>query len=139
VDGSPLARVTWAYCEAGRCCHVSGLLTRRTCAAGPNAFRGTDPDHKHAFEDALARLGCSVPRPTGCLHYLPFALPNLVWWRVARRYAAWPTGSLYRSPVVMIAQMMRAVLLASATAATLVVRRASNCTSHGRRLPCRCA
>ncbi len=29
-----------AYCEAGRCGHVSGLLTRRTCAAGPNAFRG---------------------------------------------------------------------------------------------------
>jgi hypothetical protein len=39
---------------------------------------------------------------------------------VVRRYAAWPTGSLYRSPVVMIAQMMRAVLLASATAATVL-------------------
>ena len=49
--------------------------------------------------------------------------PRLV--AVVRRYAAWPTGSLYRSPVVMIAQMMRAVLLASATAATFVVRRAS--------------
>jgi hypothetical protein len=45
---------------------------------------------------------------------------------VVGRYAAWPTGSLYRSPLVMIAQMMRAVLLASATAATFVVRRASN-------------
>jgi hypothetical protein len=61
VDGSPLARVAWACCEAGRCCHVSGLSTRRTYAAGPNAFRGTDPDHKHAFEDALAKLGCSIP------------------------------------------------------------------------------
>ena len=25
-------------------------------------FRGTDADQKHAFEDALAKLGCSVPR-----------------------------------------------------------------------------
>jgi hypothetical protein len=128
-----------ACCEARRCCHVSGLLTRRTCAAGPNAFRGTDPDQKHAFEDALARLGCSVPG-TDRLFALPSVRPSqprLV--AVVRCYAAWPTGSLYRSPVVMIAQMMRAVLLASATAATLVERRASNCTSHGRWVPCRCA
>src|SRR5262245_3536277 len=59
--------------EARRCFHVSGLLTWRKCAAGPNAFRGTDPDQRHAFEDALAKLGCSIdtavrvserPRPT---------------------------------------------------------------------------
>ena len=139
MDGSPLARVAWACCEAGRCCHVSGLLTRPTCAAGPNAFRGTDPDHKHAFEDALAKLGCSVPGTDRlfALHSVRPSQPRLV--AVARRYAAWTTGSLYRSPLVMIAQMMRAVLLASATAATLVVRRASNCASHGRRVPCRCA
>jgi hypothetical protein len=136
VDGSPLARVAWACCEASRCCHVS---TRRTYAAGPNAFRGTDPDHKHAFEDALAKLGCSVPGTDrlSALHSVRPSQPYLV--AVVRRYAACPTGSLYRSPLVMIAQMMRAVLLASATTATLVVRCARNCTSHGRRVPCRCA
>jgi hypothetical protein len=89
------------------------------------------PDQKHAFEDAPAKLGCSVPGTDRffALHSVRPSPPHLV--AVVRRYAAWPTGSLYRSPLVMIAQMMRAVLLASATAATLVVRRASNCTSHG--------
>ena len=79
----------------------------------PNALRGTAPDQKHAFEDALARLGCSVP-DTDRLFGLPSVRPSqprLV--AVVGRYAAWPTGSLYRAPVVMIAQMVRAVLLAS--------------------------
>jgi hypothetical protein len=39
----------------------------------------------------------------------------------------------------MIAHTMRAFLLASAAAATFGIRRASNCTSHGRRAPFRCA
>ena len=96
------------------------------------------PDQKHALEDALAKLGCSVPGTTGCSHYTPFALPNLVW--SAGVGATRPADRLpVPLPLVMIAQMMCAVLLASATAATLVVRRASNGTSHGRRVPCRCA
>jgi hypothetical protein len=97
------------------------------------------PDQEHAFEDALAKLGCFVPGTDRlfALHSVRPSQPRLV--AVVRRYAAWTAGSLYRSPLVMIAQMMRAVLLASATAATLVVRRASNCASHGRRVPCRCA
>src|SRR5262249_7480994 len=48
-------------------------------------------------------------------------------------------GSLYACPLVMMAQTIRAVLLASAAAAIFVVRRANNCTSHGRRVPCRSA
>jgi hypothetical protein len=47
-------------------------------------------------------------------------------------------GSLYLSPRTMTAQAIRAILLASATAATLVGRRSINRPSHGfhRSLPC---
>src|SRR5271169_906290 len=44
------------------------------------------------------------------------------------------TGSLERSPFAIMAQTIRAILLASAIAATLVGRRASNAVSHGRYL-----
>jgi hypothetical protein len=61
--------------------------------------------------------------------------PNLHITPVARRdlvYRASATGSLYRSPLAIIAQTIRAILLASAIAATLVGRRASNAVSQGR-------
>ena len=46
-------------------------------------------------------------------------------------------GSLYLSPLTMMAQAIRAILLASATAATLVGRRSINLASHGRLwVPC---
>src|ERR1700716_1265055 len=54
---------------------------------------------------------------------------------VSRRdlvYAASATGCLYRSPLAIMAQAIRASLLASAMAATLVGRRASNAVSQGR-------
>src|SRR6267142_5358346 len=54
--------------------------------------------------------------------------PNLHITPVVRRdliYAASATGSLYRSPLTIMAQTIRASLLASAIAATLVGRRAS--------------
>src|SRR5665811_746778 len=47
-------------------------------------------------------------------------------------YAASATGSLYRSPLAIIAQAIRAILLASAIAATLVGFRTSNAVSQGR-------
>ena len=61
--------------------------------------------------------------------------PNLHITPVARRdlvYRASATGSLYRSPLAMMAQTIRAILLASAIAATLVGRRASKAVSQGR-------
>src|SRR5271157_3984153 len=61
--------------------------------------------------------------------------PNLHITPVVRRdlvYAASATGSLYRSPLTIMAQTIRAILLASAIAATLVGRRVSNAVSHGR-------
>ena len=47
-------------------------------------------------------------------------------------YAASATGSLYRSPLAIMAQAILAILLASATAATFVGRRANNAVSQGR-------
>src|SRR5436190_18539717 len=47
-------------------------------------------------------------------------------------YAASAAGSLYRSPFAIIAHAIRASLLASAMAATLVGRRANNAVSQGR-------
>src|SRR6188474_2336290 len=47
-------------------------------------------------------------------------------------HAASATGSLYRSPLAIMAQAILAILLASATAATLVGFRASNAVSQGR-------
>src|SRR5471030_686999 len=59
------------------------------------------------------------------LHITPDARRDLV-------YAASATGSLYRSPLVIMAQTIRAILLASAMAATFVGRRANKAVSHGR-------
>src|SRR3982074_3591753 len=61
--------------------------------------------------------------------------PNLHITPVTRRdlvYRASATGSLYRSPLAIMAQTIRAILLASAIAATLVGRLASNAVSQGR-------
>src|SRR6202521_2325312 len=61
--------------------------------------------------------------------------PNLHITPVTRRdlvYAARATGSLYRSPLTIIAQTIRAILLASAMAATFVGRRANKAVSQGR-------
>src|ERR1022692_4877645 len=59
------------------------------------------------------------------LHITPDVRRDLV-------YAASAMGSLYRSPLAIIAHAIRAILLASAMAATLVGRRASNAVSQGR-------
>src|SRR5476651_2629849 len=61
--------------------------------------------------------------------------PNLHITPVVRRdlvYRASATGALYRSPLAIMAQAIRAILLASAMAATLAGFRASNAVSHGR-------
>src|SRR5208283_4160304 len=59
------------------------------------------------------------------LHITPDARCDLV-------QAASATGSLYRSPLAIIAHAILAILLASAMAATLVGRRISNAVSQGR-------
>ena len=65
----------------------------------------------------------------------PVRPPNLHITPVVRRdlaYRASATGSLYRSPLAIMAQTIRAILLASAMAATLVGRLASKAVSQGR-------
>src|SRR5947199_10820681 len=59
------------------------------------------------------------------LHITPDVRRDLV-------YAASAMGSLYRSPLAIIAQAIRAILLASAIAATLGGRRANSAGSQGR-------
>ena len=49
-----------------------------------------------------------------------------------RFHAAGAAGSLWRSPLVITAHVIRAILLASAMAATLVGPRANNAISHVR-------
>src|SRR5450759_4110916 len=58
------------------------------------------------------------------LHITPDVRRDLV-------YATSATGSLERSPLAIIAQTIRVILLASAMAATLVGRRANNAVSQG--------
>src|SRR6202051_4979723 len=65
----------------------------------------------------------AVRPPT--LHITPVARRDLA-------YRASVTGSLYRSPLTIMAQTIRAILLASAIAATFVGRRAIKAVSQGR-------
>src|SRR5450755_4633575 len=103
--------------------------------AGHNALRGSGPGQKDAFENnAMAHVGCpdrridrlciSAVRPPD-LHITPAVRRDLV-------YRASATGSLYRSPLAIMAQTIRAILLASAMAATLAGFRASKAMSQGR-------
>src|SRR5829696_4013876 len=101
--------------------------------AGHNA-RGSGPGQKHAFDNAVALVGCP-DRRIDRLCITCCSPPNLHITSDVRRdlvYAASEAGSLYRSPFAIIAHAIRASLLASAMAATLVGRRASNAVSQGR-------
>src|SRR3954464_9262194 len=44
--------------------------------AGHNALRGSGPDQKLAFDDAVALVGCPDHRIDPALHYVLFALPT---------------------------------------------------------------
>ena len=61
VDGSELARENFAS-HAGRCSHVFGLLVRFIRTLAINALRGSGPSQKHAFEHAMALVGCPMFR-----------------------------------------------------------------------------
>jgi hypothetical protein len=120
--------------RVGRCSHVFGLLARHTGAAGHNALRGSGPGQNLAFDNALAHVGCPDRRIDRlCITCCSLSQPSHHAGGPARsRYAASATGSLYRSPLAIMAQTIRAILLASAMAATLVGRRANNAVSQGR-------
>ena len=104
-------------------------------AAGHNALRGSGPGQKHAFDDALALVGCPDRRIDRLCITCCSPFPTFTSRRGIRRnlvYAASATGSLYRSPLAIMAQTIRAILLARAMAATLVGRRANNAVSQRR-------
>lgn len=139
MDGA-LARTFWRFAALVGCGHVSGLFLRQDMAAGPNALRGSGPKQKRALLKACvdpSGLSRSPERPY--LHYVvmpsPIGIADLP---ANRPHAASASfGSLYLSPPTMIAQAILAILLASATAATLVGRRSINLASHGRLwVPC---
>src|SRR3981081_2011430 len=96
--------------------------------AGHNGLRGSGPGQNPAFDYALALVGCpdrQIDRLciTCCSPSQPSHHAGV---RRDLVYAASATGSLYRSPFATLAHTIRAILLASGMAATLVGRRASN-------------
>jgi hypothetical protein len=102
--------------------------------AGHNALRGSGPDQTPALTMLRPKWVVLIARSTGSalravrppnLHITPVIRRDLV-------YRAIATGSLYRSPLAIMAQTIRAILLASAIAATLVGRLASKAVSQGR-------
>lgn len=99
-------------------------------------FAKPGPDREHALNGATARCGFSMLRVSTLCASL-HVRPSQADLRIARGYAA--SGSRYRDPLVMIAQTVRAVLFANATAATFGLRRAIRFASHGRRALFFCA
>jgi hypothetical protein len=133
VDGSGLARTffTLQHWSVQPCVRPVDAVHM---TAGHNALRGSGPDQKLAFDNAMAQVGCPDRGSTGSA-LRAVRPPNLHITPVVRRdllYAASATGSLYRSPLTIMAQTIRAILLASAIAATFVGRRASKAVSQGR-------
>ncbi len=133
VDGSGLARriftsQAWSVQPCVRPFNAVHMT------AGHNALRGSGPDQNLAFDNAMARVGCPDRRIDRlCITCCSPSQPSHHAGCPARfRYRASATGSLYRSPLAIMAQTIRAILLASAIAATLVGRRASKAVSQGR-------
>jgi hypothetical protein len=102
--------------------------------AGHNALRGSGPDQQLAFKNAMARVGCPDRRIDRlCITCCSPSQPSYHASCPTRfRYRASAKDSLHRSPLAIMAQTIRAILLASAIAATLVGRRASKAVSQGR-------
>ena len=134
VDGSELARrIFTARRWSVQPCVRPVSAVHMT--AGHNALRGSGPGQKPAFEMHWHKWVVLIAGSTGSalravrppnLHITPDDSQR------DRYYAASATGSLYRSPLAIMAQAILAILLASAMAATLAGLRASNAASHGR-------
>src|SRR5436309_1963431 len=133
TDGSGLAREiftpqAWSVLP---CVRPLGAVHM---TAGHNALRGSGPGQQPAFDDAMARVGCPDRRIDRlCITCCSPSQPSHHAGYPARsRYRASAAGCLYRSPLAIMAQAIRAILLASAMAATLVGRRPNNAVSQGR-------
>ena len=133
VDGSVLARTffTSQFWSEQPCVRP---IDAARMTAGHNALRGSGPGQKPALDSAVALVVVPISGSTGSA--LRAVRPsNLRITQADRRdlaHAARAAGSFWRSPLAIMAHAMRAILLASAMAATLVGRRANGAVSHGR-------
>ena len=116
---------------------MSGLLMRRV-AAGPNALRGSGPNRFTRTRKCDDPSGFSRSPERPYLHYVVMPSPIRCNPRSTLDYAASESnvGSLKRSPRTIMAHAIRAILLASATAATLIGRRSMIRASQSRFVPC---
>ena len=124
------------------CGHVSGLFVRQVWPLALMLCADRVPIKMAHLERCVDPNGLSRSPERPCLHYVvmpsPIGVADL---SDGDSHAATNSfGSLYLSPCTMMAQAIRAILLASATAATFVGRRSINRPSHGRFfVPCFCA
>ena len=103
-------------------------------AAGPNALRGSGPNRSHAHRSALTQAGSPDPRNDRIC--ITSSCPRQFVETPGAYAACSNSGSLNCSPRTIMAQAMRAILLASATAATLIGLRSMIRASHSRFVPC---
>jgi hypothetical protein len=115
---------------------VSGLWMRRsTMAAGHNALRGSGPGQKLALEAPWPKWGVPVREPTGVgALQVCCSLQRRCADRPAQFLTYAASGARYGSFLAIMAQAIRAILLAKATAATFAERRSINFTNHGWRV-----
>lgn len=135
-----VGKLEQSRCNAGWCGHVSDLLVRLIAPLAIMPFARFGSRSQTRTRGAWVFVGFPDPavQPACCISsYPPFPTSSGA---VARPVFCYTIcGSRYRSPLAIIAQIMRAFLLASATAATLAFRLASSCTSQGRLAPFRSA
>jgi len=116
------------------CGHVSGLLVRQVWPLALMLCADRVPNKlAHFKKECVDPSGFSRSPERPYLHYVVMPSPIGANLSAGGSHAASNSfGSLYLSPRTMMAQAIRAILLASATAATLVGRRSINRPSHGR-------
>ncbi len=76
VDGSPLARVNLTFVQIGRVQSCVRPVDAVLMTAGPNAIRGSGPNHKRALVKRPDPNGFSRPPVRPILQYLTFTPPN---------------------------------------------------------------
>ena len=90
-----------------------------------DGFRGVDPNHDALFDERCVRRAWPLLGTQPICHHNSITLAVLPRFCAALRQAARASLGSYLFPVVMTAHAMRALLLASATVATLNGRRRS--------------
>jgi hypothetical protein len=130
---APWQELSDVYAALVGCGHVSGLLVRQVWPLALMLCADLVPNKlAHFGRGALTQAGFSRSPERPYLHYVvvpsPIGVADLA--AGLRHGASNSFGSLYLSSRTMMAQAIRAILLASATAATFVGRRSINRPSH---------